>query len=148
MINILNTLKNNGLFICTLPGPNTMIELKKSMLNIDIECYGGAYQRFLNLYSINNISNLLYNIGFKIPVTEIDNLTFNYNSFKELLNDIKLLSETNVLVDRNKFFEKKNYFNKVEKYYWDNFSKRNKNIKEIIPKDKLVANISKLINCA
>jgi len=126
MHNILNTLKKNGFFLCTLPGPNTMIELKKSMLNADIECYGGSYQRFLNLYSIQDIGNLLYKIGFHTPLAEIDNLTFKYKNFKDLLKDIKLLFETNVLNDRNNFFEKKDYFNKVEKYYWENFSIKNK----------------------
>ena len=96
------------------------------MLHADIECYGGAYQRFLNLYPLQNLSSLIYNIGFKISLAEIDNLTFNYNNFNDLLKDIKLLSETNALNDRNKFIEKKFYFKKVEKYYWENFAIKNK----------------------
>ena len=63
---------------------------------------------------------------YKIPFVEIDNLIFNYKNFKYLITEIKKLSETNALIDRKKLFEKKNYFKKVEKYYWENFSINNK----------------------
>ena len=126
MQNIINSLKKNGFFICSLPGPNTMIELRKSMFHSDIECYNGTYQRFINLPSIGSLNILFSKVGFKIPLIQVDNLTFNYRNFNDLLKEIKLLSETNVQKDRKNFFEKKSYFKKVEEYYWNNFSIKNK----------------------
>ena len=124
--NILKSLKNNGFFICSLPGSNTMHELKKSMMLADIECYDGVNKRFSNFLPLNSFIDKIYKIGFKIPLIELDNLTFNYNNFNDLLKDVKLLFETNMLVDRKQLFEKKDYFKIVEKHYREKFTVKGK----------------------
>ena len=43
--NIYNSLKPNGFFITTIPGKNNLNQIKKSMIKIDLELYGGAYNR-------------------------------------------------------------------------------------------------------
>ena len=60
--NINYSLNNNGFFIATLPGINTLPELKNSMIEADIEMYGGVYRRFMELYSIEKINYLLLRI--------------------------------------------------------------------------------------
>ena len=49
--NLSESLNNNGFLFLTMPGKNCHLELKDSMINADIELYGGAYSRFMEYYS-------------------------------------------------------------------------------------------------
>ncbi|SVC74731.1 uncharacterized protein METZ01_LOCUS327585, partial [marine metagenome] len=63
--NIHYSLNDDGFFIAALPGINTLPELKSSMIEADIEMYGGVYRRFMELYSIEKINYLLKKNNFK-----------------------------------------------------------------------------------
>ena len=69
--NINDSLNDDGFFIATLPGINTLPELKNSMIEADIEMYGEVYRRFMKLYSIEKINYLLKKNNFKNSVKEI-----------------------------------------------------------------------------
>jgi len=120
--NIYKSLNNNGFFIASLPSLNCCYELKISMIEADLEIYGGAYKRFSDAFSINRISELLKKNNFKTPVLEVDTIQLKYKNFYNLLNDVRNLGNSNVCFGRKKQFEKKNYFKKVEEIYWKKFS--------------------------
>ncbi len=126
LLKIINlSLNANGFFIASIPGINCFHEIKNSMIKADLEIYGGAYKRFFNNFSIENISILLKKHNFKIPVIEMDVIELRYKKFSKLMKDIKCLGMSNIYFDRKKSFEKKNYFEKVEEIYWQNYSKDN-----------------------
>ena len=125
------SLKKNGFFMATLPGLNCFHELKDIMIKADIEFYGGAYRRFNDSFSIQYISDSLKKNNFKIPVIEIDNIQLRYKNFKNLLDDIRNLGNSNLYYDRKKKFEKKKYFNKLEELYWNNYSNNNELILQL-----------------
>lgn len=129
-----DSLCNNGFLITTMPGKNNLIELKESMIKVDLDLYKGAFQRFLNFNTVENLINLIQKNNFKIPVIDIDTIEMRYNNFSNLLKDIRYLSNTNLYYDRKKIFENKNYFKKVEDYYWKKFS----NNKQLILKYEII----------
>ena len=129
--NINYSLNNNGFFIATLPGINTLPELKSSMIEADIEMYGGAYRRFMELYSIEKINYLLKKNNFKNPVIERDILKLQYNTFSDLMKDLRYMGNSNNLYDRKSTFEKKTYFKKVENIYYKNYSNNKKLLTQI-----------------
>jgi len=129
--NINYSLNNNGFFIATLPGINTLPELKSSMIEADIEMYGGVYRRFMELYSIEKINYLLKKNNFQNSVIERDTLKFYYNNFYDLLKDLRYMGNSNLYCDRKLTFEKKNYFKKVENIYCKQYSINKKLIAQI-----------------
>ncbi|MDC0056593.1 class I SAM-dependent methyltransferase [Alphaproteobacteria bacterium] len=132
LLNKINySLNDSGFFIATLPGNNTLPELKHSMIEADIEMYGGAYQRFMDLYSIEKVSQLLKKNNFKNCVIERDTLKFYYNNFYDLLKDLRCIGNSNIYHDRKSTFEKKNYFKKVENIYCKKYSNNKKLIAQI-----------------
>ena len=129
--NIYSSLKSNGFFIASIPGKNTLYELKNSMILTDLECYGGAYNRFLDFYSIDYINETLQKNKYKSLVIDIDTIQLRYKTFSNLLEDIRYLGHSNINVGRKSFFEIKNYFKKVEEIYWKKFSNNNQLIANI-----------------
>ena len=120
--NIYNSLNNNGFFVASLPSVNCFYELKKCMIEADLDIYNGAYKRFIDVFSIDIISKYLKANNFKMPVLEIDTIQLKYKNFNNLLNDIRYLGGSNLSIDRKQIFENKNYFKKVEQIYWKNYS--------------------------
>ena len=121
--NINNSLNSNGFFIATFPGINCFHEIKNCMIQADIEIYGGAYRRFIELFSIEKITEILRKNSYKIPVIEVENLELRYRNFSSLLKDIRYLANSNIYYDRKKTFENKIYFKKVEEIFWKKYSK-------------------------
>ena len=93
--NINSSLNDNGFFIASIPGHNCFNELKNTFITTDIELYGGAYKRFIDVFSIDFLTQSLKN----------NNFYYFY--------------------DRKIKFEKKNYFKKAEEIYWQKFSRNN-----------------------
>jgi len=129
--NINYSLNDNGFFIATLPSNNTLPELKSSMIAADIEMYGGAYRRFVELYSIQKVNDLLKKNNFKNCVIERDTLKLYYNNFYDLLKDLRYMGNSNIYCDRKSTFEKKNYFKKVENIYCKKYLNNKKLIAQI-----------------
>ena len=129
--NINNTLRNNGFFIATIPGINCFHELKNSMMLADIEIYGGAYRRFVELFSVDIITSLLKKNNYRIPVIEVDTLELRYKEFSSLIRDVRYLGNSNIYNDRKKSFERKTYFKKVEEIYKKNYSNNNQYIMQL-----------------
>ena len=123
---IKNSLKPNGFFIASIPDLNNIYQLVNSMYETDLDLYNGAYQRVNPTKNIDYILSVLKNNNYDIPTINSDNITIEYNKFSNLLNDIQTTSLSYCYNDKKNFFEKKNYFNKLEmkykkKYYKDNF---------------------------
>ena len=89
--------------VCT----NTLNEIKNSMIEADIEMYGGVYRRFMELYLIEKINYLLKKNNFQNPVIERETLKFYYNNFYDLLKDLRYMGNSNIYCDRKLTFEKK-----------------------------------------
>ena len=123
--NIHLSLNKNGFFIATIPGKNCFFELKDSMINADLEIYGGVYKRFNPTLSIKDLNNILKKNNFKTPFIEIETIYLNYKNFNKLLNDIRYLGNSYLFFDKKKIFENKKFFKKVEEFFWKKYSNKN-----------------------
>ena len=121
VINKINkSLIPNGLFIATLPAPQNFIELKKAMIETDIQLYKGAYNRFNQTHELKQIIEILKKNNFKTPVVYLDNIQLEYKNFEKLLNDIHFMKLSYYHQDKKNTFEKKNYFKKMQENYYKN----------------------------
>mgnify|MGYP001378947557 CR=1 FL=1 len=124
--NILNSLKPNGFFIATIPSPLNIYQLVRSMMQTDLDLYGGVFQRINPTINVENLLSILQKHQYKIPLINLDKIVFKYNNFNNLLNDLRAMQLTYCYDERSKKFEKKNYFEKLKKNYERNYFKEKK----------------------
>jgi SAM-dependent methyltransferase len=93
-------LRPDGLFIGALLGGATLTELRQSLLNAEAELSGGASLRVSPFADGGDAGSLLQRAGFALPVADVDRVTVRYAHPIELLQDLRAMGETNVLVER------------------------------------------------
>ena len=120
---IIVSLIPNGLFLATLPNVNNFQLLRKAMIDTDLQLYGGAYNRFNKTSDLHRIIDYLKINNFKIPLVDIENVRLEYVKFNNLINDVKSMNLSYYHEDKKTKFEKKIYFQLLEKNYKKNLNK-------------------------
>lgn len=89
LIQLRRALSPDGLFLATLPGPDTLKELRECILAAESETTGGAVQRFDPMVALADAGSLLQRAGFALPVVDRDLLTVRYSTFSALIADLR-----------------------------------------------------------
>ncbi|MEL6750468.1 MAG: methyltransferase domain-containing protein [Pseudomonadota bacterium] len=89
LVQLRRALRPDGLLLAVLPGPDTLTELRQSLLAAESEITGGAAQRVDAFMSLNDAGGLLQRAGFALPVVDRDVLTVRYGSFESLAKDLR-----------------------------------------------------------
>ncbi len=121
-LNILHSsLKSNGFFIATIPDIDNAYQLVNSMYKTDLHLYNGAYQRTNPTKNVEVIFSYLKKFNFDIPTINSEDIIIKYDSFENLLKDIKNTKLSYCYYDKKNNFENKNYFNLLEEEYKNNY---------------------------
>jgi SAM-dependent methyltransferase len=102
LIQIRRALKPDGLFLGAIFGGATLTELRQSLLAAEAELRGGAGLRVSPFADGGDAAGLLQRAGFALPVTDVDRVTVRYAHPLRLLQDLRRMGETNVLLDRDR----------------------------------------------
>ena len=102
LIQIRQALKPDGLFIGAIFGGETLTELRQSLLQAEIDLFGGAGPRVSPFADAIDGAGLLQRAGFALPVADIDRVTVRYDHPIKLMADLRAMGETNVLFDRDR----------------------------------------------
>jgi SAM-dependent methyltransferase len=102
LIQIRRSLKPDGLFLGAIFGGATLTELRQSLLTAEAELRGGAGLRVSPFADGGDAAGLLQRAGFALPVTDVDRVTVRYAHPLRLLQDLRRMGETNVLLDRDR----------------------------------------------
>ena len=87
-------LKPDGLFLVAMPGPNTLNELKMSLIQAETEVRGGAAQRTDSFIELREVGALLQKTGFALVVTDTDTVTARYDNPNFLISDLRKMGAT------------------------------------------------------
>lgn len=99
MIQIARALRPDGLFMATLPGGDTLQELRASLLQAESELRGGAALRVDAMTDIRDAGALLQRAGFALPVIDSDSFTVRYDTMFDLIRDLRGFGATSVRID-------------------------------------------------
>lgn len=99
---IYRCLKPEGLFLASLFGEDTLIELRDCLSSAELELQGGITPRLSPMISIKDAGSLLQRAGFDLPVVDHDRLQVTYPHPLALLQDLRHMGETNALYSRSK----------------------------------------------
>ncbi len=95
-------LKPDGLFLATLLGGDTLVELREAFATAEAERTGGASPRVAPFAELRPLGGLLQRAGFALPVIDQDRLTVRYATMFDLMRDLRAMGATNALVERSR----------------------------------------------
>lgn len=102
LVQIRRALKPDGLFLATLPGAETLVELRDVLMRAELDITGGAAPRISPFADTRDMGGLLQRAGFALPVTDRDLIVVRYDNLFKLMADLKAMGATSVLRDRSK----------------------------------------------
>lgn len=120
LIQIRRALEPDGLFLATLPGAETLFELRDVLMRAELELSGGAAPRVGPFTDVRELGSLLQRAGFALPVTDLDRITVRYNSLFDLMNDLRAMGAASALRERSRApLPKQVFFRAAELYARD-----------------------------
>ncbi|GGE51559.1 methyltransferase domain-containing protein [Niveispirillum cyanobacteriorum] len=102
MIQARQVLRPDGLFIAAMLGGDSLFELRRSLMEVEMEVTGGVSARISPMAGIRDAAGLLQRAGFALPVADMDTLTVSYPDPFRLMRDLRGMGETNAALSRLK----------------------------------------------
>jgi SAM-dependent methyltransferase len=99
---IRRALRPDGLLLAAMIGGDTLSELRQSFAAAEAECEGGVSPRVAPFADLRDVGALLQRAGFALPVTDVDRVVVRYDSAFALMQDLRRMGATNVLVERRR----------------------------------------------
>lgn len=102
LVQIRRALKPDGLFLATLFGGETLVELRDALVAAEIETKGGASPRIAPFADVRELGGLLQRAGFALPVADMERTVARYRDVASLVRDLRAHGETNPLAARDR----------------------------------------------
>jgi SAM-dependent methyltransferase len=99
---IRRALKPDGLLLAAMIGGDTLTELRQSFAAAEAELDGGISPRVAPFVDLRDLGALLQRAGFALPVTDVDRVVVRYDNVFALMQDLRRMGATNVLVERRR----------------------------------------------
>jgi SAM-dependent methyltransferase len=99
---IRRALRPDGLLLAAMIGGDTLTELRQSFASAEAELEGGVSPRVAPFADLRDIGALLQRAGFALPVTDVDRIVVRYDDAFALMQDLRRMGATNVLVERRR----------------------------------------------
>lgn len=94
-------LKPDGLFLASVFGEKTLVELRDCLACAELELRDGITPRLSPMLSIQDGGALLQRAGFALPVVDHDPIQVTYPHLLALLHDLRHMGEANALFSRS-----------------------------------------------
>lgn len=97
---IYRVLKEDGVFLASMFGGDTLYELRSSLVLAELEREGGFAAHVSPFTEIRDIGGLLSQCGFTMLTIDVDEITVGFPSMFELMWDLQGMAENNAGVTR------------------------------------------------
>ena len=119
---IRRALKPDGLLLAAMVGGDTLTELRQSFAAAEAECEGGVSPRVAPFADLRDIGGLLQRAGLALPVTDVDRVVVRYDSAVALMQDLRRMGATNVLVERRRTPSRRTTLLRMAQIYSERFA--------------------------
>src|ERR1700735_4342422 len=119
---IRRALRPDGLLLAAMTGGDTLSELRQSFAAAEAECEGGVSPRVVPFADLRDVGALLQRAGFALPVTDVDRVVVRYDSAFVLMQDLRRMGATNVLVERRRMPTRRATLLRMAQIYAERFS--------------------------
>ncbi|MFT4275492.1 MAG: methyltransferase domain-containing protein [Rhodopseudomonas sp.] len=115
-------LKPDGLLLAALTGGDTLTELRQAFAEAETEIEGGVSPRVAPAADLRDLGALLQRAGFALPVTDVDRVVVRYDHAFALMQDLRRMGATNLLIERRKTPLLRATLGRMAQIYADRFS--------------------------
>jgi SAM-dependent methyltransferase len=122
LVQIRRALRPDGLFLAALVGGASLAELREAFTAAEAEMEGGVSPRVAPFVDVRELGALLQRAGFALPVTDVDRVVVRYASPLELMQDLRRMGATNVLVERRRTPLRRATLRRMMEIYGSRFS--------------------------
>ena len=119
---IRRALKPDGLLLAAMTGGDTLTELRQSFAAAEAECEGGVSPRVAPFADLRDVGALLQRAGFALPVTDVDRIVVRYDSALALMQDLRRMGATNILVERRRTPSRRATLVRMAQLYGERFA--------------------------
>jgi SAM-dependent methyltransferase len=102
LMQIRRALKPDGFFLAALLGERSLAELRQAFALAETEIEGGLSPRVAPFADVRTLGTLLQRAGFALPVVDLQTLTVRYDSAFALMQDLRRMGATNILIERRR----------------------------------------------
>ena len=122
LIQIRRALRPDGFFIAALLGGETLVELRRCLVDAELAVSGGVSPRVSPLAGLADAGHLLRRAGFALPVVDAETVTVTYPDMFRLFADLRGMGETNATWARPRTPTKRAVFMEAARRYADMFA--------------------------
>lgn len=122
LVQILRSLKPDGLFMGAVFGGETLFELRAAMLKADMDVRGGISPHISPFMDVRDAGALMQRAGFSLPVVSTERITVNYSDAFALMKELKNMGENNALIKGFKGLTSKRLMMKVAENYHQDYA--------------------------
>ena len=122
MAQVRRALKPDGLLMAAMLGGDTLTELRQSFAAAEAELDGGISPRVAPFADLRDVGALLQRAGFALPVTDVDRIVVRYDSAFALMQDLRKMGATNILVERRRTPTRRATLLRVAEIYAERFA--------------------------
>jgi SAM-dependent methyltransferase len=126
---IRRALKPDGLLLAAMVGGDTLTELRQSFAAAEAECEGGVSPRVVPFADLRDVGALLQRAGFALPVTDVDRIVARYDNAFALMQDLRRMGATNVLVERRRVPTRRATLSRMAEIYVERFADPDRRIR-------------------
>jgi SAM-dependent methyltransferase len=119
---IRRALKPDGLLLAAMLGGDTLTELRQSFAAAEAELEGGVSPRVIPFADLRDVGALLQRAGFALPVTDVDRIVVRYDSAFALMQDLRRMGATNMLVERRRMPTRRATMLRMAQIYAERFA--------------------------
>jgi SAM-dependent methyltransferase len=125
LVQILRSLKKNGLFIASIFGGKTLYELRRSMVEAEISLDIDNSPHISPMADIQDLSGLMQRIGYRDIVVDSYIITVLYENVISLMHDLRYMGQSNILIKRSGTNISKKLLAKIEEIYKKHYANDN-----------------------
>src|SRR5260370_5733616 len=103
-------------------GGDTLSELRQCFAAAEAECEGGVSPRVAPFADLRDLGSLLQRAGFALPVTDVDRIVVRYDNAFALMQDLRRMGATNVLLERRRLPTRRATLLRMAEIYHERFA--------------------------
>jgi SAM-dependent methyltransferase len=119
---IRRALRPDGLLLAAMIGGDSLTELRQAFAVAEAECEGGVSPRVAPFADLRDVGGLLQRAGFALPVTDVDSLVVRYDNAFALMDDLRRMGATNVMIERRRTLTRTPTMLRMSEIYAQRFS--------------------------
>ena len=119
---IRRALRPDGLLMAAMIGGDTLSELRQSFAEAEAKLEGGVSPRVVPFADLRDVGALLQRAGLALPVTDVDRIVVRYDSAFGLMQDLRRMGATNILIERRRMPTRRATMLRMAEIYGERFA--------------------------